>query len=78
MTMDHLVTTVMDEGEERWAEWYDFVWNRTRAIRKVCVCVCVCVRACMCVCVCVCACVRACVRACVCTCMMMDGCYVVG
>ena len=31
------MTSVMDEGVEgRWAEWYDFVWNRTRAIRKVC------------------------------------------
>ena len=36
MTMDYLVTTVMDEGGNRRGDWYDFVWNRTRAIRKVC------------------------------------------
>ena len=35
MTMDYLVTMVMDEGRDRPADWYDFVWNRTRAIRKV-------------------------------------------
>ena len=36
MTMDYLVTMVMDAAEEgKWADWYDFVWNRTRAIRKV-------------------------------------------
>jgi hypothetical protein len=35
MTMDYLMTSVMDEGEEARVElWYDFVWNRTRAIRK--------------------------------------------
>lgn len=36
MTMDYLVTMVMDDGQDRPADWYDFVWNRTRAIRKVC------------------------------------------
>ena len=35
MTMDYLVTMVMDKGHERLGDWYDFVWNRTRAIRKV-------------------------------------------
>ena len=35
MTMDYLVTTVMDDYRERPADWYDFVWNRTRGIRKV-------------------------------------------
>lgn len=35
MTMDYLVTSVMDRGEGRVELWYDFVWNRTRAIRKV-------------------------------------------
>lgn len=35
MTMDYLVTMVMDEGGDRPGDWYDFVWNRTRAIRKV-------------------------------------------
>ncbi|CAI7993826.1 Germinal-center associated nuclear protein [Geodia barretti] len=34
MTMDYLVTCVMDEREGRTEMWYDFVWNRTRAIRK--------------------------------------------
>jgi hypothetical protein len=34
MTMDYLLTNVMDEGENRWPQWFDFVWNRTRAIRK--------------------------------------------
>lgn len=35
MTMDYLVTMVMDTGGDRRGDWYDFVWNRTRAIRKV-------------------------------------------
>ena len=35
MTMDYLVTSVMDAGEGRVELWYDFIWNRTRAIRKV-------------------------------------------
>lgn len=35
MTMDYLVTRVMDDYQERPADWYDFVWNRTRGIRKV-------------------------------------------
>lgn len=35
MTMDYLVTCVLDEGEGKIEAWYDFVWNRTRAIRKV-------------------------------------------
>ncbi|KAJ8282584.1 hypothetical protein COCON_G00051030 [Conger conger] len=34
MTMDYLVTQVMDQGEENYRDWYDFVWNRTRGIRK--------------------------------------------
>ncbi|KAM8934138.1 germinal-center associated nuclear protein [Pelodytes ibericus] len=33
-TMDYLVTQIMDHGEENYREWYDFVWNRTRGIRK--------------------------------------------
>ena len=33
--MDYLVTMVMDDYQERPADWYDFVWNRTRGIRKV-------------------------------------------
>lgn len=35
MTMDYLVTSIMDQGEGNYREWYDFVWNRTRGIRKV-------------------------------------------
>ncbi|XP_071946158.1 germinal-center associated nuclear protein-like [Antedon mediterranea] len=34
MTMDYLLTSIMDKGEGRWADWFDFVWNRTRGIRK--------------------------------------------
>ncbi|XP_063285496.1 germinal-center associated nuclear protein [Pelobates fuscus] len=34
MTMDYLVTQIMDQGEDNYREWYDFVWNRTRGIRK--------------------------------------------
>uniref|UniRef100_T1IJM7 Germinal-center associated nuclear protein n=1 Tax=Strigamia maritima TaxID=126957 RepID=T1IJM7_STRMM len=36
MTMDYLVCNVMDSFEkaENPTEWYDFVWNRTRSIRK--------------------------------------------
>ena len=36
MTMDYLVTMVMDAGSDRPDDWYDFLWNRTRGIRKVC------------------------------------------
>ncbi|KAJ7344352.1 hypothetical protein JRQ81_000302 [Phrynocephalus forsythii] len=34
MTMNYLVTQIMDKGEGNCCEWYDFVWNRTRGIRK--------------------------------------------
>ncbi|KAM4611218.1 germinal-center associated nuclear protein, partial [Discoglossus pictus] len=34
MTMDYLVTWIMDQGDGNYREWYDFVWNRTRGIRK--------------------------------------------
>ncbi|KFP70792.1 Germinal-center associated nuclear protein, partial [Acanthisitta chloris] len=34
MTMDYLVTKIIDQGEGNYREWYDFVWNRTRGIRK--------------------------------------------
>ncbi|XP_059777746.1 germinal-center associated nuclear protein isoform X2 [Balaenoptera ricei] len=33
-TMDYLVTQVMDQKEGSLRDWYDFVWNRTRGIRK--------------------------------------------
>ncbi|XP_056392365.1 germinal-center associated nuclear protein [Hyla sarda] len=33
-TMDYLVTHIMDLGEDNYRDWYDFVWNRTRGIRK--------------------------------------------
>lgn len=35
MTMDYLMTAVMDAGANRPYDWYDFLWNRTRGIRKV-------------------------------------------
>ncbi|KAM9365403.1 germinal-center associated nuclear protein isoform 2-T2 [Pholidichthys leucotaenia] len=34
MTMDYLVTQIMDQSQEKYRDWYDFVWNRTRGIRK--------------------------------------------
>ncbi|XP_038642534.1 germinal-center associated nuclear protein [Scyliorhinus canicula] len=34
MTMDYLVTNIMDLGEGSYRDWYDFVWNRTRGVRK--------------------------------------------
>ncbi|XP_060732789.1 germinal-center associated nuclear protein [Tachysurus vachellii] len=34
MTMHYLVTQIMDQGEGNYRDWYDFVWNRTRGIRK--------------------------------------------
>ncbi|KAI0211053.1 Germinal-center associated nuclear protein [Lamellibrachia satsuma] len=35
ITMDYLMTNVMDTGGEgRWQDWYDFLWDRTRGIRK--------------------------------------------
>ncbi|XP_051852574.1 germinal-center associated nuclear protein-like [Antechinus flavipes] len=34
MTMDYLVTQIMDQREGSSRDWYNFVWNRTRGIRK--------------------------------------------
>ncbi|XP_067892299.1 germinal-center associated nuclear protein [Heterodontus francisci] len=34
MTMDYLVIRIMDLGEGNYRDWYDFVWNRTRGVRK--------------------------------------------
>ncbi|XP_038604886.1 germinal-center associated nuclear protein [Tachyglossus aculeatus] len=34
MTMDYLVMQIMDQKEGSSRDWYDFVWNRTRGIRK--------------------------------------------
>lgn len=35
-TMDYLLSNIADTGTEgQWAEWYEFMWSRTRAIRKV-------------------------------------------
>ncbi|XP_061679793.1 germinal-center associated nuclear protein [Syngnathoides biaculeatus] len=34
MTMDYLVTQIMDQGHDTLRDWYDFLWNRTRGIRK--------------------------------------------
>ena len=33
--MDYLVTQIMDQTEGSLRDWYDFLWNRTRGIRKV-------------------------------------------
>lgn len=36
-TMNYLLSQVANLGEDgSWGEWYDFLWNRTRGIRKVC------------------------------------------
>ena len=36
MTMDYLLNNIMDTGGSgKWGDWYDFLWNRTRSIRKV-------------------------------------------
>lgn len=37
-TMDYLLCNVMDIPLDTvtLADWYDFIWNRTRSIRKVC------------------------------------------
>ena len=36
MTMDYLVTMVINNrSAEGSGEWFNFIWNRTRAIRKV-------------------------------------------
>ncbi|XP_055018999.1 LOW QUALITY PROTEIN: germinal-center associated nuclear protein [Boleophthalmus pectinirostris] len=34
LTMDYIVTQILDQGQDNYRDWYDFVWNRTRAIRK--------------------------------------------
>ncbi|XP_061579845.1 germinal-center associated nuclear protein [Cololabis saira] len=34
MTMDYLVIQIMDQVQDNYRDWYDFVWNRTRGIRK--------------------------------------------
>ncbi|XP_017285867.1 germinal-center associated nuclear protein isoform X2 [Kryptolebias marmoratus] len=34
MTMDYLVTQILDQVQDNYRDWYDFVWNRTRGIRK--------------------------------------------
>ncbi|KAF6120263.1 minichromosome maintenance complex component 3 associated protein [Phyllostomus discolor] len=33
-TMDYLVTQIMDQKDGSLRDWYDFLWNRTRGIRK--------------------------------------------
>ncbi|XP_013415982.1 germinal-center associated nuclear protein [Lingula anatina] len=34
-TMDYMVNNIMDRGGDgKWADWYEFVWSRTRGIRK--------------------------------------------
>ncbi len=35
-TMVYLLNNIADlGGDGRWAEWYEFLWSRTRGIRKV-------------------------------------------
>ena len=34
-TMDYLVTRIMDQTGGGLRDWYDFLWNRTRGVRKV-------------------------------------------
>ncbi|KAL4226945.1 Germinal-center associated nuclear protein [Mactra antiquata] len=34
-TMTYLLSEIADRGEDgRWGDWFDFLWNRTRGIRK--------------------------------------------
>jgi len=36
MTMNYLLNNIMDAGGPgKWEDWFDFLWNRTRGIRKV-------------------------------------------
>ena len=36
MTMTYLLCEVADQGQEGyWGDWFDFLWNRMRGIRKV-------------------------------------------
>ena len=37
LTMDYLICNVIDKFHESVSleDWYDFIWNRTRSIRKV-------------------------------------------
>ena len=35
-TMEYLCSSILDIGtDSTWSDWYDFLWSRTRAIRKV-------------------------------------------
>lgn len=39
MTMNYLMHTIMNQGDEpgeNLGEWYHFLWDRLRGIRKVC------------------------------------------
>ena len=35
LTMSYLITNIMKIENGSFSEWFDFLWNRTRAIRKV-------------------------------------------
>ena len=36
MTMNYLLTEIAPLGDDgKWGDWFDFLWNRTRGIRKV-------------------------------------------
>ncbi|XP_048739403.2 germinal-center associated nuclear protein-like isoform X2 [Ostrea edulis] len=35
LTMNYLLSEIADRGEDgKWGDWFDFLWNRTRGIRK--------------------------------------------
>ena len=36
MTMHYLLNNIIALGVDgKWADWYEFIWSRTRSIRKV-------------------------------------------
>ncbi|MEN2497224.1 MAG: Germinal-center associated nuclear protein [Marteilia pararefringens] len=34
MSMRHIINAVSNDSRASWTEWYDFLWSRTRAVRK--------------------------------------------
>ena len=41
LTMDYLIRNIITLELARRSDWFDFLWNRTRAIRKVILFICV-------------------------------------
>jgi hypothetical protein len=36
LTMNYLLSEIADRGGDgKWGDWFDFLWDRTRGIRKV-------------------------------------------